>query len=153
MLDQGPVAEGDELARHVDGDVHLRLAGVRAEVRRDDHPRVLDQPADHLAPRRLLAPRVDRRAGHVAGIERGQQITLVHDAAPRAVHDPHAALGERQLARGHHVLGLRRERHVEGDDVRLAQERLVVREPRPEIFRAGLGDIGIVDEQLGLERA
>jgi hypothetical protein len=86
-LDQRTVAEGDDLARDVDGHAHLRLARVGAEVRRDDHPGVLDQPADHLAPGRLLGPDVDRRAGDVAGIECLQEIALVHDAAPRLAQE------------------------------------------------------------------
>src|SRR2546425_1108720 len=151
MLDQCAVAERDELARDVDRHVHLRFAGIGAEVRRDDAPRVLDQPADHFTLRRLLAPDVDRRASDVTGLERGEEGALVPDAAARAVHDPHAALRQGELARRHHVLRLRRERHVKGDDVGLAKHRLEIGEAGAEVLGATLRDVGIVHEQLGLE--
>ena len=43
-LDELAVAEGRELPRDVDRDVHLRLGGVRAEMRGRDDARMLDQP-------------------------------------------------------------------------------------------------------------
>jgi hypothetical protein len=45
VLDELAVPKGDELARHVDGHVHLRLLRIGAEVRGDHHLRVLDQAA------------------------------------------------------------------------------------------------------------
>src|SRR2546427_9223786 len=89
------------LFRSVHRDVHLRLAGVGAEVRRDDDTRVLDEPPEGFAGGRLFAPDVDRDAGDVLGLERREEIGLVDDPAPRAVHESHPALHPGELARRH----------------------------------------------------
>src|SRR5439155_7863670 len=85
-LDEPAVAERHELPGDVHRDVHLRLAGVGAEVRRDDDTRVLDEPPEGFAGGRLFAPDVDRDAGDVLGLERREEIGLVDDPAARAVH-------------------------------------------------------------------
>jgi hypothetical protein len=55
---------------------------------------------------------------------------------------------ERELTRRRHALRFRRQRHVKRHDVGLAQQRVEVRhEPRPEVARARLGNIRIIDEQ------
>ena len=58
-LDQLAVAEGHELARHVYRHVDLGLLGVGAQVRGDDHARMLDQRGARL--RCSAAPRSTRR--------------------------------------------------------------------------------------------
>src|SRR5262249_50380837 len=55
VLDQVPVAERDELPGDVHSDVDLRLAGVRAEVRRHDESRMPDEALDRLAGRWFFA--------------------------------------------------------------------------------------------------
>ena len=108
VLDQLPVAEGDELARHVHRHVHLRLQRIGAEMRRHHHPRMGDEALDQIGDGRLLRPHVHRRSRQPARLQRGEEIALVDDAAARAVHQPRAGLEQRQLARGEEVLGLRR---------------------------------------------
>ena len=68
VLDKRAVAKRHELTRDVDGDIDLRLGGVRAQMRRDHHARMRDEAPERLRARRLFTPHVDGSAGHVAAL-------------------------------------------------------------------------------------
>ena len=87
----------------------------------------------------------------MAGLEGGEQISLVDDAAARTVDDAYARLHGGDLAGGDHVLGLVGEGHVHRDDVGLGEQALEVGEPHAQIARPALGNVRIVDEDLHLE--
>ena len=67
--------------RHVDEG----SAVARANVRADDH--VIERQKRMVGIWRLLHQHIDRRAGEVSRLERGYQIVLDHESAPRGVNE------------------------------------------------------------------
>ena len=92
------------------------LGGGGAEVRRDHHVGIAEQ---RVVGHRLLAEHVERRARHLAGVERRPQRVLDHQLAARDVDHAHAVLHLREGLGVEPVLGLRRDRQVDRDEVGL----------------------------------
>ncbi len=78
-----------------------------AEVRGDHHVGIAEQ---RVVGHRLLAEHVERRARHLAGVERRPQRVLDHQQAARDVDHAHAVLHLREGLGVEPVLGLRRHR-------------------------------------------
>ena len=121
--DRGKVdGVGDGAAQQVIGhllgdlqrDVLLRLVGGGAEMRRAHHVRMAEQ---RVGGGGLLGEDVERRAGHVAGVERRAQRRLVHQAAAGAVDDAHALLRRGERLGAEDVAGLVGQRGVQRDEV------------------------------------
>ena len=75
-------------------------------------------PAEqHVRRRRLLDEHVEGRARDMAGIERGRERDLVDETAARAIDDAHALLRLGDVFSRQDVLGLRRHRRMQRDDV------------------------------------
>ena len=75
-----------------------------------------------------IEQRVAREIGHIAAdaavAQRVHQRRLVHEAAARKVHDAHALAADGQAAGADHAAGLLVERHVQGDEVALGEQRV-----------------------------
>ncbi len=85
--------------------------------------------------RRLFDEDVEGRAGDMAGIERRAQGRLVDQAAARAIDDAHALLGLGEVLGRQDVLGLRRHRRVQGDEVGARQAARRARPSRRRVRR------------------
>mmetsp|Transcript_20290 Transcript_20290/g.61860 ORF Transcript_20290/g.61860 Transcript_20290/m.61860 type:complete len:510 (+) Transcript_20290:320-1849(+) len=107
---------GDERVCDLLGDLALRLERRGAEVRRRDKLGVLNQRPLVLR-RRLRLEHVNRGAGDVARLQRGEQVRLVDDAAASAVDDAHTRLHRRDRRLVDHVLCVVEQRHVDGEEV------------------------------------
>mmetsp|Transcript_1823 Transcript_1823/g.7967 ORF Transcript_1823/g.7967 Transcript_1823/m.7967 type:complete len:297 (-) Transcript_1823:242-1132(-) len=92
-------------------------------MRRADQVGVLDQLPELLRGR-LGGIDIQRRAGDLARLEPFQEGRLVHDAAPRAVHDSHAVLALREGLLVDQVLRVRGQGRVQRDEVRLRPDAL-----------------------------
>ena len=90
---------GDDLLGGLHAGAVLRLGGRGAEVRRDDDVGVAEQ---RVLGDRLRAEDVQRRAGDLAGVQRGLQVGVDDEPAAGDVDDAHAVLapGERLGVRG-----------------------------------------------------
>ena len=106
---------GADRLRDFDADIFLRLRRAGAEVRGEDD--VSRSRSGEICGRRLHLEDVERRGGDVAVRERCAESRFVDQAAAGAVDDAHALLAEREAAVIEHVLRLRGERHVHGDEV------------------------------------
>ena len=73
---------------------------------------------------RLLREHVESRARDMAGLEQSPQRDFVHQPATRAIDDPHALLGLGEVLGRQDVLGLRRHRRVQRDEIGPRQQPL-----------------------------
>ena len=117
----------DAAAQHIgdlfgdfDADRFLRLRGGSAKVRRQDHVRKRPQLA--VLGQRLVLEHIEPGGRDLARLDRLDERALLDDPAAGAVEDPQTLLrlGERRLV--DHVVGIIRQRHVDGDVVRLGQK-------------------------------
>ena len=100
----------------------LRFVRAGAQMRREHDARMF---AERMIRRqRFDRENVQRGAGDLAGIQRGDQIVFDDDFAAGAVHDAHVGLhlGERRGVQ--HAARLFRHRHVDGDEIRVAINRV-----------------------------
>ena len=95
----------------------------------DDHLRQVGEGVDAV---RLVLEDVHPGARQVPGHDRLAQRALVDEAAAAAVHEIRAGRHRRQLGRTDQVVGLGRQRDVEGQDRRDAEELREVQPPRAE---------------------
>ena len=100
--------------------LELGLASGRAQVWRRDHARVADERVVRIT-HRLVHEDVQRRAGDVPALQRGQQGILVDEAAARAVDDVRAGRQHGQGAGVDQAARLVGQRRVDGQDVGLRQ--------------------------------
>jgi len=111
-------------------------------MRRQHHVRVRAQRV--VGGQRLLLEDVQRGAGDLAGVERGDQGFVVEQATARAVDDAHAGLAARQRINAEDVVRAVGQRRVQRQEVRLRQDLVDL-----EQFDAErLGDLG---RQEGVE--
>ena len=93
----------------------LGLFGARSEVRGEHH---VGQRAELVVGRqRFGGEHIQGRTGDLAGLQSGDQVGLVDDLAPGAVHDPHAGLHLGDGLGVDHAPGVGRDRHVHGDEI------------------------------------
>ncbi len=130
------------------GDVLLRLGRRRAEMRRAHDIR---RAEEHVLLRRLLDEDVDRRARHLAGIERDAQRLFVDEAAARAVHDPHSRPHLRDRRGVDDVPRLVGERRVQRDEVGAMEERVEVDLLNADLRGALVGEERIIRNHPHLE--
>lgn len=100
-----PPGQRNELLGHLDGDAHLRLTGAGAQMGRRHDQRMLHQLQCDSAGGRLLLVDIDGGATALAGLQGGQQIGLVHDAAAGDIDDANAAPALGQRIGGDQVCG------------------------------------------------
>ena len=103
---------------------------------------------------RLLREDVERGAGDLAALERLDERVLVDQLAAGDVDDPDAVLHPRELLAPDEAARLRRERRVEGDEVRVGDEvveRLGALDP--ELAEALGRDVRVVGAHAHLEPA
>ena len=134
----------DDLVGDVEGDVHLRLAGAGAEVRRHHHLLELEQRIRGI--RRLLGEHVDGGPGDVAVADRIGERLLVDDAAARDVDQARALAHPLELGGADHAAGGVGQRDVDGEEVSFRQQRLKVAELDARLLRAFGGDQRVVGE-------
>src|SRR5580693_9001410 len=65
---------------------------------------------------------VETRARHMAAIQERAQGPFVGEPAARAIDDPHALLGLGEIFRRQNVFRLRRQRRVQGDEIRAGEK-------------------------------
>ena len=101
---------------------------------------------------RFFAEHIERSSGDFARVERREQIGFDDDLAARAVHDADVRLHLGERSRVQHSLRLFRHRHVNGDKIRDAINRIQVRcELDAERLRAGFGEERIIRHDLHAE--
>ena len=116
---------------------------------RDDDVVELEQRATV----RLFRKHVERRARQLAGAKRVDERVLVDELAARDVDQAKAVLGRCELVAPDDVVGVRREREVERDEVGRRQkllERLGLFDT--QVAKAVGGDVRVVREDAHLER-
>ena len=130
-----------DLRRDLDSDPRLRLPRRGPEVRRRN-----DALVQHERGRagRLLGEHIERRARHVAPLERLEKRSL----AARRVDDPDTALRARQGLAGDHVARLRRERQVERNEVRALEKHVERDHLRPRVRGPFRRHVRVVGEDL-----
>ena len=102
---------------------------------------------------RLLLEHVQAGAGDPAGLEGPREGGLVDDAAAAAVDEVRGALHRPELALAQEVPGLGIEGDLDGDPVRLAEERVEVADHAyAELPRHVLLDVGVVGDRPEPER-
>ena len=123
----------------------LRLLGTRAEVRREHD---VGQGAELVVGReRFDAEHVEGGAADLAGFQACHEVRLVDDLAAGAVDDPHAGLHAGDGLGVDHAAGLIGDRHVDGDEVGLAINRVGIdRQLEAELLGAGVSQEGIVGD-------
>ena len=88
---------------------------------------------------------IERDAGKVTGVEVGLRGCFIDESAAGAVDDQCAAVHAGEALRVENVFRFRRERNVEGDDIRAAEGFFgALREIDFERLRAGGGEEGVV---------
>ena len=107
-----------------------RFGRAAAQVRHEQHVLERQQIGMH---RRLVLVDVERRAGEQVLLQRPRQRLLVDDRAARRVDEIRRALHARQRALVDQMPRLRRQRHVQRDDVRRDQQAI-------ERHRLGAGE-------------
>ena len=128
-----------DLVRHI----LLRLDRGGPKVgRRND----LVQGEERIVPRRLLLEHVERGTGHVAALDGDLEVRLHDQPAARAVHDAHAGLGLGERIGVDGPPRLVRERHVQGDDVGIAEQLVHCHQRHAEGGRALRRQIGIAGD-------
>ena len=126
---------GADRLRNLDPYAFLRLGRGRAEVRREDQVR-------HFAQRRIGRQRfrfenIQRGRGDVAGTQGLGERCFIDQSAPRAIDHARAAFRLRQPRGVEQMMGLRRERRMERDEIRGGQQvvelvhQLHLQRPRP----------------------
>ena len=111
----GQQIAGDDLG-HFNAAFFLRFLRARAEMRRENQIRLL--AIRMVGRQRLHGINIQRRAAHLAGFQRRNQIVFGDDFAARAIHNAHAGLHFGERGGVQHVLRFRRDRHVDGDEIR-----------------------------------
>ena len=102
---------------------------------------------------RLHGEHVERRAGNLAGLERGDERGLIHQFAARAIDDAHALLHGGQGFGVDDALGLRGEADVQGEIIG-GSEELVHGDEADAVFAGhGGGDKGIAADDFEAETA
>ena len=112
------------------------LGGRRAEVRRDNHVRV---PEQRMVGDRLGTEDVERRAAHLAAVERGLQVLVDDERAAGHVEDAHPVAHLRERLGVQPALGLGRVGQVDGDEVGAGVELV--------------GALGALDAEIGVALA
>ena len=133
--------------RDFDADALLRLGGRRAEVRRKHD--VGQRAKRQIVRRRFLLINVQRGAGDVTALQRLEQRGFLDQTAAGAIDDAHAGLALGKRLRVQDVLRLRRHRHVDGDEVGAAQERIeIIRQLHLQAACAALHEIRVVRDHV-----
>ena len=109
--------------RHFEPDGALRLFGVAADVRRENHVGQVGEAHVELrhSGRRLGGKHVERGAAKVAAGERLAQSVDVHDLAARQVEQIAAGPHARELGAANHGDGARRLGYMERHEVRFVE--------------------------------
>ncbi len=97
------------------GDILLRLHRGGAEMR-GAHDAV--HPEQHIAAGRLLGKDIQPRSGDMARVQGRLQIFLDDEGAAGTVDDAHSLFAPAEKFRIHHVARFRRQRRVQGDEIR-----------------------------------
>ena len=103
--------------------------------------------------RRFGGEHVQRRAGHLAGLNRFQQRRLVHQLAARAVDDAHARFHLAERLVREHALGFGRGGHVQRDVVAGGVQVRQAHQLDGQVLRQLGSHVGIVRHDAHLEGA
>ena len=115
----------------------LRLGRGAGDVRRKNH---VVEPEIGRVLGRLNGKHVERRARHLAALERSRQIRFHHQLAARAIDDAHALLHGGESLGVDDAVGLRREAHVQREIVGLRKELFHGNQRNAVLARHGCGD-------------
>ena len=114
--------------RHLETDAALRLFGVAADVRRENHVGQIGEPDIELrhGGRRFQREDIERRAPEVTARQRLAQRLDIHDLAARQVEQIAARAHAGKLGAANHGHGARRFGHVERHEIRFLEHAVEI---------------------------
>src|SRR5688572_25309568 len=133
----------DQILRRRGAKLPFTVDRVEGGMGRDQGFRVRDERL--VRGRGLLGQHVEGGALEAAGIERRHHVVDLHDAAPRGVHQEGSHVQEPQHAGVDHAARLVVERHVQRDDVGLA-EQLLPRHPPDVGGEVAVDEVGVAGD-------
>ena len=145
---QVPRKHGGHFFCNVEGDRHLRLQRRRADVRRSDEIRKLEQ---RVVARRLGREHIGRGRGQPARLQGLAQSRLVDDSATRGVDEARRRFHQRQLRPTDQVAIRIDEWHVHGNEVGTLEEVIEADQRDVEKLRPLHRNHGVVGDDVHLE--